>query len=73
MRLLLDARASDGAVLPPGILVLGSAGAGAVGLAFTPFALAGSLPTALGVVIFVLVVVTLTGSLGAWALLRRIA
>ncbi len=73
VRLLLDARASDGAVLPPGILVLGSVGAGAMGLAFTPFALAGALPTALGVVIFVVVVVTLAGSLGAWALLRRLA
>ena len=52
--------------------MLGAVGAGAIGLAFTPFALAGALPTALGVVAFVLVVAALASAIGAWALLRRV-
>ncbi len=73
LRLLLDARAADAAIAPPATLVLGSVAAGAIGLAFTPFALAGVLPTALGVVVFVLVVVALVSTLGAWTVLRRVA
>ncbi len=72
LRLLLAARAADAAIAPPATLVLGSVAAGAIGLAFTPFALAGSLPTALGVVVFVLVVIALASTLGAWMLLRRV-
>ena len=71
MRLLLAARATDGAIAPPATLVLGSVAAGAIGLAFTPFALAGSLPTAVGVLVFVLVVAALASTLGAWGVLRR--
>ena len=72
VRLLLDARAEGGAIAPPATLVLGAVGAGAIGLAFTPFALAGALPAALGVVAFVLVVAALASAIGAWALLRRV-
>ena len=72
LRLLLAARAADGAIAPPAVLVLGGVAAAAMGLAFTPFALAGSLPTVLGIVLLVLLVVTLVSSLGAWALLRRV-
>ena len=72
LRLLLAARAADGAIAPPAVLVLGGVAAVAMGLAFTPFALAGSLPTVLGIVLLVLLVVTLVSSLGAWALLRRV-
>lgn len=71
MRLLLDARASGGAIAPPATLVLGSVGAGAIGLAFTPFAIAGALPTALAVIAFALVVAALVSALGAWAVLRK--
>ena len=74
VRLLLAARASDGAIAPPAALVLGGVGASALGLAFTPFALAGSLPAVLGVVALVLLVVALANTLAVWALLlRRVA
>ena len=73
IRLLLAARAADGAIAPPATLVLGGVAAGAIGLAFTPFALAGSLPTAIGVVVFVLVVAALASTLGAWGVLRRVS
>lgn len=73
LRLLLAARAADAAIAPPATLVLGSVAAGAIGLAFTPFALAGSLPTALGVVVVVLVVVALASTIGAWTVLRKVA
>lgn len=72
LRLLLAARATDAAIAPPATLVLGGVAAGAIGLAFTPFALAGSLPTALGVVVFVLVLVALASTVGAWTVLRRV-
>ncbi len=71
MRLLLDARAAGGAVAPPAALVLGSVGAGAIGLAFTPFAIAGALPAALAVAAFALVLAALASALGAWAVLRK--
>ncbi len=45
-----------------------------MGLAFTPFALAGVLPNVLGVVVLVLLVLALVNTLVAWAfLLRRMA
>ncbi len=71
VRLLLAARASDGVIAPPAALVLGGVGASALGLAFTPFALAGSLPAVLGVVALVLLVVALANTLAVWALLLR--
>ena len=74
LRLLLAARAADAAIAPPAALVLGGVGASALGLAFTPFALIGSLPTAAGVVALVLLVVALANTLALWALLlRRVA
>lgn len=73
LRLLLAARAADGAIGPPATLVLGSVGAAAMGLAFAPFALAGSLPTTLGVVVFVLLLGALGSTLGAWMMLRRLS
>lgn len=71
LRLLLAARAADGAIAPPAVLVLGGVAAAAMGLAFTPFALAGSLSTVLGVVLLVLLVVALVNTLAVWALLLR--
>ena len=53
--------------------MLGGVAAGAIGLAFTPFALAGALPTTLGVIVFVLVVAALASTLGAWMVLRRLS
>jgi hypothetical protein len=73
LRLLFEARAAEGAIAPPATLVLGSIAAGAIGLAFTPFALAGALPATLGVVVFVLVIVALASTLGAWMVLRRVS
>ncbi|MXY37253.1 MAG: hypothetical protein F4Y54_10940 [Dehalococcoidia bacterium] len=72
LRLLLAARAADAAIAPHATLILGRVASGAIGLAFTPFALVGSLPTALGVVVFVLVMVALASTVGAWTVLRRV-
>ncbi len=71
LRLLLAARAADGAVIPPAALVLGGVGAFAVGLAFTPFALADALPRGVGEGAFVLLLLMLAGTCTAWAMLRR--
>ena len=73
LRLLFAARSEDGAIAPPGTLVLGGVGTAAMGLAFTPFALAGALPTVLGVVVLVLLVVALVSTVGAWSLLHRVS
>ncbi|HCV00817.1 MAG TPA: hypothetical protein DGL25_06400 [Dehalococcoidia bacterium] len=73
LRLLLAARVTDTAIAPPSILVLGSVAAAAIGLAFTPFALAGALPTALGVIAFLVVVVALISTIGAWLVIRRLS
>ena len=73
MRLLLAARAADGALLPPATLILGGTAAGAMGLAFAPFALAGTLPIAAAVATLALAAAVLAGTLAAWALLRRAA
>ena len=74
LRLLLAARAADGPIVPSAVLVLGGVAAAAMGLAFTPFALAGVLPNVLGVVVLVLLVLALVNTLVAWAfLLRRMA
>ncbi len=72
VRLLLAARAADAPIVPPAVLVLGGVAAAAVGLALTPFALAGNLPSGLGAFAFLFIAVVLVGSLGAWALLRRV-
>ena len=71
LRLLFAARAGEGALTPPAALVLGGVAGVAVGLAFTPFALTGALPTALGATMVALVAVVLASAIAAWAFLRR--
>ncbi len=73
VRLLLAARAAEGALLPPAALILGGTAAGAMGLAFAPFALAGALPTVAALTTLALAATVLAGTLAAWALLRRAA
>ncbi len=71
LRLLFAARAADASITPPAALVLGGVAAGAIGFAFTPFALAGALPPALGVAMFALTLAVLASALALWRLLGR--
>lgn len=71
VRCLLAARAADGPVSPSGALVLGGTAGAALGLAFAPFAMAGALPAPVSAAAIGLLALTLAGTVGAWALLRR--
>ena len=73
VRRLLAARVADGALGSPAALVLGGAAAGAMGLAFTPFAIADVVPIAVSMVVLALVLATLLGTLAVAQFLQSAA